>query len=91
MDSGSYEKSAMEIERKEDKRTMALHTSCSERSERRRRALNEGKMDHFITGDIDSILIEGTIIVLNFQGRGWFFGRGVVSISTTVCLWILRM
>ena len=31
------------------------------------RAKNEDKRQHFIVGDIDSILIEGTINVLNFR------------------------
>ena len=32
--------------------------------------LNEDKRQRFIVGDIDSILIEGTINVLNFRTRG---------------------
>ena len=34
--------------------------------------------DHFIVGDIDSILIEGTINVSNFcrRGKGMVFGHG---------------
>ena len=32
--------------------------------------LNEAKRQRFIVGDIDSILIEGTINVLNFRTRG---------------------
>ena len=32
--------------------------------------MNEDKRQHFIVRDIDSILIEGTINVLNFRTRG---------------------
>ena len=46
-----------------------------------RELLNEDKRQRFIVGDIDSILIEGTINVLNFRtrGMGWFFGRGLTN------------
>ena len=38
--------------------------------ERDNELLNEDKQQRFIVGDIDSILIEGTINVLNFRTRG---------------------
>ena len=51
-------KCAMKIERKKQRKikkmTGALY-KLSQRSERRRRSLNQGLMDHFIAGDIDSI------------------------------------
>ena len=48
------------------------------RRERDKELLNEVEWQHFIVGDIDSILIEGTINVLNFRARGigMVFGRG---------------
>ena len=62
-----------------------------------RELLNEDKRQRFIVGDIDSILIEGTINVLNFRtrGMGWFFAhhgqylRTVAPISIIVGLLIL--
>ena len=47
----------------------------SQRSERRGESPKEGITDHFVVGDIDSILIEGIINVLNIcrGGKGVFF------------------
>ena len=50
----------MKIERKIKKRRV-LHTGGSQRHECDKELLNKDKRQCFIVGDIDSILIEGTI------------------------------
>ena len=42
-------------QRKKDKKTTGALYNLSQRSERRRRSLKQGLMDHFIVGDIDSV------------------------------------
>ena len=56
--------------RKKDKKRQALHTRWPRRWECDKEPLNEDKRQRFIIGDIDSILIKGTINVLNFRTRG---------------------
>ena len=48
-------KGAMKIERKKDKKTTGALYKLSQRSERGRQSLNQGLMDHFIIGNIDSV------------------------------------
>ena len=68
-------KCAMKIERKKQRKKDKKTTDALYIVTREMRARLD-KRQHFIVGDIDSTLIEGTINVFNFSAREWFFGRG---------------
>ena len=68
-------KSERRKQTKKDKKMIGALYKLLQRSECGRLSLKQGLMDHFLIGDIDSVLIEGTfnVLILYRRGKGMVF------------------